>query len=355
MPDALENWKGAGQNKRHPNTNKVGLAVPYNSFSFKRTLQSIRLESKLYLMERKRPPETSRRFPDLYFDPGRTFDSRSRRRSPVANGIFYPDSRETLIDQLVSWGLREGLPFSLPGGQVIIAPHGAWDLSGKIAGAAFASVQAGKLRFGQTAISRIILLGPCHASGEQGIYLSESASFQTPLGDLPVDRGINRKLVSCSTLIRENDILHLSEHSLEILLPIIKYCFPGVKIVPILAQGSRPVLISGLARALKAVFQDSMEESLMVISSNISASNDPALAFSMADEFRSALSGMDTGAFLAGLSGGRINACGGLIIAALLESGLFAGKRFSVLTPLIHETEEDGQTVYYGAFAAGQR
>ena len=268
-----------------------------------------------------------------------------RRRVPVVNGIFYPDNRETLTNQLASWGLKNGSNISAPGGQVIIAPHGAWDISGNIAGAAFASVRVRGIR-------RVILLGPCHSFDEEGIYLSESDFFETPLGDLPVDLKLTRKLASCSTVIKVNDIPHLSEHSLEVLLPLVKYCLGGVKIVPILASGNRPVLISGLAKALRIILEEHMEESLLVISSNISRSPDPALALSMAEEFRSIISNMDTGAFLARLAEGRINACGGALIAALLESGLLDGKHFSALTSLAHGTGEDGQTVYYGAFAA---
>ena len=278
-----------------------------------------------------------------------------RLRAPVANGIFYPDSRESIINQIASWGLREGSSAPSPGGKVIIAPHGAWDISGKIAAAAFAALQANEAPLSEISlhgVSRVILLGPSHCNGDQGIYLSESASFQTPLGDLPVDYRMNQKLASCSTLIRENDILHLSEHSLEILLPIIKYCFPAARIVPILVQGNRPTLISGLARALRLTLENYMEQSLIVISSNVSGCYDSAVAFSMADELRSLLSNMDTGGFLTSLSEGRITACGGILIAALLESGLLEGKRFSALTPLAHENEEDGRTVYYCAFAA---
>ncbi|MCL2379958.1 MAG: AmmeMemoRadiSam system protein B [Treponema sp.] len=293
-----------------------------------------------------------------HFLRGKAIPNGHRRRVPVFNGIFYSDNRETLAAQLASWGVTQGSSGPSRGGQVIIAPHGAWDVSGKIAAAAFAAAQTGEPDASQSlpgGIKRVILLGPCHGSGEQGIYLSESAFFQTPLGDLPVDREVNRKLESCSTMIRENDILHFSEHSLEILLPMIKYCFPGAKIVPIIAQGARPALISALARALRVILENYMEESLIVVSSNVSLSHIPAIAFSMADEFRSMLSGMDTGAFLARLSEGRVSACGGPIIAALLESGLLDGKRFSALTPLIHETEEDGKAVYYGAFATPPR
>ena len=322
-------------------------------------------------MEKRRVSQAKKVFPELRGspNPGRPlrqlkelpYDLRisgtpHRRRVPVVSGIFYPDDREALAGQLAGWGLKQGTENTPLGGQVIIAPHAAWDISGIISAAAFAAVQANSVAPNAAdfhGISRVILLGPCHSQGEQGIYLTESASFQTPLGDLLVDRRVNQKLSTCSTLIKESDAFHLGEHSLEVLLPMVKYCFPDVKIVPILAQGNRPVLISALARALRVTVEKYMDKSLLVVSSNASVSEDPAAAFSMADELRLLLSGMDTGALLARLSERRISACGGPIIAALLESGLLDGKRFSALTPLIHEIDEGGQTVYFGAFAAG--
>ena len=294
----------------------------------------------------------------------------TRRRFPVVNGIFYPENREILTGRLASWGLKRGLNTPSFGGQVIIAPHGAWDISGNIAGAAFAAVQERKTGRGlqvneslvdeapvhggnQASDLKVILLGPCHGYGEEGIYLSDSGFFETPLGNLSVDQKLNRELASCSTLIRINDIPHLMEHSLEVLLPFVKYCAPNVRIVPILVSGGRPALISGLSRALKVIVKKNMEESLLVISSNVSQNPNPAHAHSMADDFCSLLSDMDTGAFIAGLTAGRISACGAVLVAALLESGLLDGRHFSALSPLTHSTEENGEIIYYGAFAAG--
>lgn len=263
----------------------------------------------------------------------------------MVNGIFYPEDRESLTGRLVSWGLKEATAL---GGQAILAPHGAWELTGNVAAAAFTAIQ----KEGEKPVKKVLLLGTCHQPGEEGIYLSESTSFETPLGDIPVDQKLNRELASCSTLIKINDIPHLSEHSLEILLPMIKYCCPRAKLVPVLMSGGRPALISGLAKALSIVFEEQMEESLVVISSNVSQNIDPALALSMADEFCSLLQNMDTRAFLACLASGRISACGGALIGAFLASELLNGKRFSTLCPLMQSTGEDGQTVYYGAFGA---
>ena len=283
--------------------------------------------------------------------PGRLpASSRTRRRAPVVNGIFYPENPETLRDGLASWGLKEGARAT--GGQAILAPHGAWELTGSIAASAFKAVQKKGEKTGRQ-IRTVVLLGKYHQStAEEGIYLSESDTFETPLGELLVNRKLNLELASCSTLIRVNDIPHLSEHSLEVLLPMVKYCFPEAGIVPILMSGGRRRLISGLAKALRIVLENYMEESLIIISSTVSQNADSGLALSMADEFRTLFERMDTRAFLDCLSSGRISACGGSLACALLESGLLEGKRFSSLTALLHSAEEDGQTVYHGAFAS---
>jgi len=285
-----------------------------------------------------------------------------RRRYPVVNGIFYPDCQESIIAALASWGLRDvsinGRGSS--GLMAIIAPHAAWDISGTVAGAAFAAAQYERAAAVPAArgnsvrnISRVVLLGPCHASVEEGIYLSESVSFHTPLGELPVDQRLNREMASCSTFIRINDIPHLSEHCLEVLLPLVKYCFGGIRIVPILVSGARPAIISCLARALRITLEKYINECLIVISSNVSWNSNAALAMSMAGEFQSLLESMDAEAFLAALAAGRVSACGGAPVGALLESGLLDGSHFSAVGPLVRGIEEQEETVYYGAFACG--
>jgi hypothetical protein len=282
---------------------------------------------------------------------GTIVESRFKRRAAMVNGIYYPENPDVLAEMLSSWGLKAG---SATGGQAILVPHGNWNLTGDIAASAFKSVQKKAEGPGVKGpnVNRIIIFGANHQYTEEGIYLSESSSFETPQGDLPVDQKLNQLLASCSTLIRTNDIPHLCEHSLEVLLPLIKHCFPGVKIIPILMCGRRPMLISCLAKALRVTFEEHMEESLIVVSSNVSRNFDPALALSMADEFRTILEAMDTRSFLTCLADSRISACGAAILGALLESGLLDGKKFSSVCPLVQNREENGETVCHGAFAA---
>jgi AmmeMemoRadiSam system protein B len=258
-------------------------------------------------------------------------------------GLFYPEDPKVLTAQIRSWGLNADT-----GGQAgaILAPHGAWDLSGKIAGAAFAQA-AGKGK-DQPGINRVVLLGPVHQSGCKGLYLTDSDYFETPLGNLRVDQKINKELASCSTLFEINDIPHLAEHSLEVLLPLVKFCYPSAAIVPILIGGSRPALISGLAKALNLVLQKRMKKTLLVISSNLSANMDGEKARIEADEFVRLLKNKNREEFLAALKDGRVSACGAATLAGLLESGLLGEKTLGI-GPMSGSLGEKGDTIYYGA------
>lgn len=271
-----------------------------------------------------------------------------KRRSPVLSGIYYPENPLTLTAKLRSYGLKKDAPAC--GGQVILAPHGAWDLCGNIAASAFASVQKGKK--GQI-VYKVLILGALHQDCEEGIYLSESDSFETPIGDLYVDHQLNHALASNSNLITISDIPHLSEHSLEVILPMVKYCFPNVLIVPILMSGGRPALISALAKALMAAMGKHLGDILIVLSSTVSQNLDPVLALSMAEEFRFLLERSDTKAFFNRLRDGGISACGGALVGAILESGLLNDRHLSALCPFVQGKGETGETIYYGAFSDG--
>ena len=281
---------------------------------------------------------------------GSSIHFRNKRRYPVANGIFYPDSEESLSNQLSSWGLKKGQSCTSCGGRVIIAPHGAWDVTGKAGGIAFSSLQMKQNDSGKPVDSIILLAGDPY-SDHDGIFLSESSYFETPLGQIAVDKAKNKKISTCSTLIKINDIPHLMEHSIEVLLPMVKYCFPNAKIVPILISGRKPVLISALARAIRIVFEKDPENTLFIVSSNVAQDENPQLASSMAGDFCALIKKMDSSSFLSCLKEGRISASGCIPIAALMESGLLAGKSFSALCPLSHSMGDLGLTVYYGAFS----
>jgi len=269
-----------------------------------------------------------------------------RVRSPIMDGLFYPEDTTSVLAYMQNNGLKRG-----KGGlaRAIIAPHGAWEVSGSLTGAAFASAGG---RTGKKSPSRVVIMGPIHDDNEEGLFLSNSHSFQTPLGDIPVDEEASGWLESYSPLFKVDDIPHLHEHSIEILLPFVKYYFPRAAIVPILMGRPQEHYISALAHALRAVFEPLMDDTLLVISFNMAMHHGEAAALDMADECMRLFKEEKFGELCAAFQDGRIASCGGALFAALLQSGLIDTARPCLpANSLLSIKGERGSTAYYSAFS----
>jgi AmmeMemoRadiSam system protein B len=267
---------------------------------------------------------------------------RERVRFPVVGGLFYPEERSETELRLAACmkGWETGRA------RAIVAPHGAWDISGRIAGAAFAAA-GGEPR----QVSRVVVLGTIHQE-EEGLFLSDSDFFQTPLGNIPVARVFCEELASCNTLFEINDIPHLKEHSIEVLLPFIRYCFPDASIVPVLMGSSRQRLVSALAHSLRIVFEPVMKDTLIVLSCNLSMNTDEEKARLQAEECVRLFVEKDSARFTGEVMNGCISACGKGSAASLLESGLVNNMRGRLVSgPLIQAKGEEHKTVFYGALA----
>ena len=267
---------------------------------------------------------------------------RERIRSPVGAGMFYPEDRKEMLKYIKTFDLEAG-----KGGQAqaIIAPHGAWGFSGALAATAFSAAMG---RSGS--IKRVVILGPIHDKREKGLFLSNSYSFHTPLGNIPVDQEISEELEFYGEFFKIDDIPHLGEHSIEILLPFVKYCFPHASIVPILMGQTRVEYIKDLAQALKTVIKPVLDETLLVVSCNLSCGNDMATARLLAEECLRLFSEKDASALASAILDGRLNACGGGLVVSLLESGLLDGKRScSAADCMVSAVGMENNTVFYSA------
>jgi len=263
-----------------------------------------------------------------------------RIRSPVGAGMFYPEDRKEILNYLRSFGLEEG-----QGGnaQAIIAPHGAWSYSGTLVAKAFSSAMG---RSGS--IKRVVILGPIHDKREKGLFLSNSHSFHTPIGNIPVDREMSEELEFHGNSFEINDIPHLAEHSIEILLPFVKYCFPNASIVPILMGQPKAQYIYDLAQALKAVVAPVLDETLIVVSCNLSCNTDQKTARLSAEEVLRLFFEKDSSALSSAILDGRLNACGGALVAGLFESGLLDRTHAcSADDNMVSAISAENNTVYY--------
>ncbi|MCL2270609.1 MAG: AmmeMemoRadiSam system protein B, partial [Treponema sp.] len=215
--------------------------------------------------------------------------------------------------------------------------------------AAFASAGG---RTGQKSPTRVVIMGPIHRNKPEGLFLTNSHSFQTPLGDLPVDQEASGWLESYSPLFEVDDIPHLYEHSIEVLLPFVKYCFPNTSIVPILMGRPRVKYISTLSHALCAVFEPIMDETLLVISFNMAIHSSEAEALHMAGECLRLFKEQRYDELCMAFQDEQIVSCGGALFSALLQSGLMDKAHPSIASDsLLSARTEQDKTVYYNAFS----
>ena len=151
-------------------------------------------------------------------------------RPPAHAGILYPAEPAFLarvIDSYIAEGAKE--LGDNPNGafpKAIIAPHGGYVYSGKIAGSAFASWR-------KQNIERVVLIGPSHTLDFPGVAVPDSSVFATPLGELPVDRELAAHVEQHKD-VRRFEAAHHPEHALEVQLPFVQRLFGAPPILPLI-------------------------------------------------------------------------------------------------------------------------
>ncbi len=243
-------------------------------------------------------------------------------RASTVDGIFYPSEKSQLLalvkDLLSSSDVPEGKAGA------IITPHAAYRYTGSIQAAAFRSAAARN-------IDLVVLLGPVHREPADGVILTESTEFETPLGRIPVNEEMIEELQTCSTKIYCNDISHLEEHCLEVQLPFIQHLFPTALVVPILMGKNNIQIVKILANALQITFKDKLESTLFVITANMSSYMIKESDREEIDRFIDLIKQRDWQGIIRDANKGRNSSCGAGCIASVLSLGNILGEKVEIL------------------------
>ena len=78
------------------------------------------------------------------------------------------------------------------------------------------------------------LIGPNHRAQGHPFALIPEGIWETPLGNVPIDRDFASGLLEASHDLTSNFDAHEKEHSLEVEVPFLQYRSPQVKIVPLI-------------------------------------------------------------------------------------------------------------------------
>ncbi|MFP4193702.1 MAG: AmmeMemoRadiSam system protein B [Desulfobacterales bacterium] len=151
-------------------------------------------------------------------------------RKPVFAGTWYPagaDECRRMIDSfLKETKFHKSIPEPAAGG---IVPHAGWVFSGDLACNVISYVSNGT----KTPEPDVIAVFGMHLPPGGQPHIMTRGAWQTPLGELEIAGELAEKITSqyrCKTETPDNFI---PDNTIELQLPLVKYFFPGARLLPI--------------------------------------------------------------------------------------------------------------------------
>jgi AmmeMemoRadiSam system protein B len=178
------------------------------------------------------------------------------RHAAVA-GRFYPQDRETLLDELKAF---------LPGGGTsdpalgCVAPHAGYIYSGAVAGAVYGAIEVPR---------RCLVLCPNHTGKGRPLAIMSAGAWETPLGPVPIDAPLAAALKKQFPLLTEDSEAHRSEHAIEVHLPFLLQRNPQTTFVPIALGTGQFEVLEQLGNTVADVLKPQAKPVLIVASSDM--------------------------------------------------------------------------------------
>jgi AmmeMemoRadiSam system protein B len=146
--------------------------------------------------------------------------------------------------------------------RAVVSPHAGFSYSGYVAGAVFSSVVLPE---------HFLILGPSHRGQRSVFGIMTEGSWETPLGEVPIDAALAEALLRSSPLIKEEEAAHGEEHSLEVQLPFLQYLRSGFSFVPLSVSPAADFgALEELGNALAAAIRRAKKDVLVVASTDMS-------------------------------------------------------------------------------------
>jgi len=249
-----------------------------------------------------------------------------RRRTMVAGPRgFYPTDARGLTSALERMLAALDAPAPGPNPLALVAPHAGYVYSGPTAARAYKHVEGRRYE-------RVIVIGPSHYSMFAGASVFDGELYETPLGDVAVDRAFVDFLLARCGAVHVVAEAERREHSVEVQVPFLQHLLGAFQIVPILICDPSFANCERLARELTEACAKLPRPTLLVASSDLyhGPGSDEAKRASLltahAIESRSARE------FAAGVEQGEYHACGsGAITAAKLMAERRGAQRVEVV------------------------
>jgi AmmeMemoRadiSam system protein B len=241
-------------------------------------------------------------------------------RQPVVADQFYPGRPYSLKNEVQQFIANGPKTASYPA--MLISPHAGYVFSGPVAGKGYATINKN--------VKTVILIGPSHHVPFAGLCISDVDFYQTPLGNVPLEKTIISKL-------RKSPLVHVvrqadePEHSLEVQVPFLQETLSSFSIVPIITGTVDPAEAAGL------ICPFVNETTLVVASSDLSHYH--------ASREAKAIDAKTIHTILSGDSDGFLDACGETAIRVVMQ----CAKRLNLAPELLDARNSFETAPRYGS------
>jgi AmmeMemoRadiSam system protein B len=179
-------------------------------------------------------------------------------RHPAVAGRFYPGDPEDLRTEARGYlSPPKQNPVKALG---CIAPHAGYMYSGHVAGAVFAQIEIPE---------RCVVMCPNHTGMGRALAVMSEGSWQTPLGEVPIDIQLAETMKQRFPALQEDSAAHRAEHAAEVELPFLQLRQPKLRFLPIALGTAQFEMLAGLGKALAEVIASLPDPVLIVASSDM--------------------------------------------------------------------------------------
>lgn len=172
-------------------------------------------------------------------------------------GMFYPINSKELSETLETFKNKNKKTYTITT-RAIIVPHAGYLYSGQLASEGFEYLDKN--------IKNIFIIAPSHHEALSQPVIADYDYFQTPLGNIPINKSINEELKTFFNCLFYNQAFE-KEHSIEVQLPFLQHYYKDtdIKIIPILISYN---LQNFVEKIIEKYYQDT--NNAFIISSDLS-------------------------------------------------------------------------------------
>ena len=266
-------------------------------------------------------------------------------REPAVAGSWYSDNAEILSKELKGY-LDKATKGEIHGKIVaLVSPHAGYQYSGGVAAHAYKLIE-GK------AFDTVVVVAPSHRALFKGASLYDRGGFRTPLGVVPIDEELSKRMMEKRKEIQFLPEAHAQEHSLEIQLPFLQMVLKTFKLVPIVMEPywsweSCQSLATAIAETVRG------KNVLLIASSDLSHFHSHEKAVGLDKIVLNHIERFDPEGLNRDLRQGRCEACGGGPIISILLAAKALGADKGKVLKYLNSGDVTGDRSRVVGYAAG--